>query len=87
MPGGLMQLVAYGAEDVYLTSDLPAIFFKVQYKYNKSLNKIDPVIYYKSHISDKSFTCPITHEITNNPVITICKHIFDKGLYDLNLLR
>lgn len=32
MAGGLMQLVAYGAQDVYLTSDPKITFFKVLYR-------------------------------------------------------
>lgn len=32
MGGGLMQLVAYGAQDVYLTSDPQVTFFKVVYR-------------------------------------------------------
>ena len=32
MSGGLMQLVAYGAQDVYLTGNPQITFFKVVYK-------------------------------------------------------
>ena len=32
MPGGLMQLVAYGAQDLYLTSNPQVTFFKVVYR-------------------------------------------------------
>ena len=32
MPGGLMQLVAYGAQDVYLTGNPQITFFKVVYR-------------------------------------------------------
>ena len=32
MGGGLMQLVAYGAQDVYLTGDPQITFFKVVYR-------------------------------------------------------
>ena len=31
MGGGLMQLVAYGAQDIYLTRDIQITFFKVVY--------------------------------------------------------
>ena len=32
MGGGLMQLVAYGAQDVYLTGNPQITFFKVVYR-------------------------------------------------------
>lgn len=32
MPGGLMQLVAYGAQDIYLTGNAQITFFKVVYR-------------------------------------------------------
>jgi len=32
MPGGLLQLVAYGAQDVYLTGNPQITFFKVVYR-------------------------------------------------------
>ena len=32
MGGGLMQLVAYGAQDVYLTNDPQITFFKTTYR-------------------------------------------------------
>ena len=32
MGGGLMQLVAYGAQDVYLTSNPQITFWKVTYR-------------------------------------------------------
>ena len=32
MGGGLMQLVAYGAQDVYLTGDPQITYFKVVYR-------------------------------------------------------
>ena len=32
MPGGLMQLVAYGAQDIYLTGNPQITFFKVVYR-------------------------------------------------------
>ena len=32
MGGGLMQLVAYGAQDVYLTGNPQITFFKIMYK-------------------------------------------------------
>ena len=32
MSGGIMQLVAYGAQDVYLTGNPQITFFKIVYK-------------------------------------------------------
>ena len=32
MPGGLLQLVAYGAQDVYLTGNPQITFFKIVYR-------------------------------------------------------
>lgn len=32
MSGGLMQLVAYGAQDIYLTGNPQITFFKVVYR-------------------------------------------------------
>jgi hypothetical protein len=32
MPGGLMQLVAYGAQDIYLTGNPQITFFKIVYR-------------------------------------------------------
>ena len=32
MPGGLLQLVAYGAQDIYLTGNPQITFFKVVYR-------------------------------------------------------
>ena len=32
MAGGLMQIVAYGAQDVYLTSNPQITFFKIVYR-------------------------------------------------------
>ena len=37
MGGGLMQLVAYGAQDVYLTGNPQITFFKVVYRRHTQL--------------------------------------------------
>ena len=46
MGGGLMQLVAYGAQDVYLTGNPQITFFKVVYRRhtNFSMEAIDQTI-------------------------------------------
>ena len=45
MAGGLMQLVAYGAQDVYLTGNPQITFFKVVYRRhtNFSMECIEPL--------------------------------------------
>ena len=40
MGGGLMQLVAYGAQDVYLTGNPQITFWKVVYRRHKLRNGI-----------------------------------------------
>src|SRR5271169_5468564 len=42
MGGGLMQLVAYGAQDVYLTGNPQITFFKVVYKRHTNFS-IEPI--------------------------------------------
>ena len=39
MGGGLMQLVAYGAQDIYLTGNPQITFFKVVYRRHKKGQK------------------------------------------------
>jgi hypothetical protein len=39
MGGGLMQLVAYGAQDVYLTGNPQITFFKVVYRRHTNFSK------------------------------------------------
>ena len=38
--GGLMQLVAYGAQDVYLTGNPQITFFKVVYRYDLQTGRL-----------------------------------------------
>ena len=46
MGGGLMQLVAYGAQDIYLTGNPQITFFKVVYRRhtNFSMETIDQTL-------------------------------------------
>ena len=39
MGGGLLQLVAYGAQDVYLTGNPQITFFKVTYRRHTNFEK------------------------------------------------
>ena len=58
MGGGLMQLVAYGAQDIYLTGNPQITFFKVVYRRhtNFSMETIQQTIQGSSSLSDTSET-------------------------------
>ena len=58
MGGGLIQLVAYGAQDVYLTGNPQITFFKVVYRRhtNFSMEIIEQTIIGTSLLSDSSTT-------------------------------
>ena len=43
MGGGLMQLVAYGAQDIYLTGNPQITFFKVVYRRHTNLSRWKPL--------------------------------------------
>ena len=43
MGGGLMQLVAYGAQDVYLTGEPQITFFKVVYRRHTNFS-VEPIV-------------------------------------------
>jgi hypothetical protein len=47
--GGLMQLVAYGAQDVYLTDKPQITFDRKQYHANKLLHNSDKSLERKTH--------------------------------------
>jgi len=57
MVGGLAQLVAYGAQDVYLTGNPPITFFKVKYRQhtNFSMELITQIILIKFRIRAPKF--------------------------------
>ena len=61
MGGGLMQLVAYGAQDVYLTGNPQITFFKVVYRRhtNFSMEAIEQTIN-GSQTNDQSGTVTIS---------------------------
>jgi hypothetical protein len=82
MPGGgLMQLVAYGAQDQYLTGNPIITFWRTTYRRhnnfdingnqpNVQLNKIDNIdswitIYRIIKETDRNIECPISLEIIN----------------------
>ena len=61
MGGGLLQLVAYGAQDVYLTGNPQITFFKVVYRRhtNFSIESIQQT-FNGSPGADKRVTCQIS---------------------------
>ena len=61
MGGGLMQLVAYGAQDIYLTGNPQITFFKVVYRRhtNFSMESIKQVWDGESLKTDGRCTCTI----------------------------
>ena len=63
MGGGLMQLVAYGAQDVYLTGNPTITFFKIVYKRytNFAIEPIDLVV-----IGDNIFGSELTCNVPLN---------------------
>ena len=62
MGGGLMQLVAYGAQDIYLTGNPQITFFKVVYRRhtNFSMETIEQTINGKSTLSSTTTTGDVT---------------------------
>ena len=58
MAGGLLQLVAYGAQDIYLTGNPQITFFKIVYRRhtNFSMECIQQTISGSSTISDTYIT-------------------------------
>ena len=59
MAGGLMQLVAYGAQDVYLTGNPQITFFKVVYRRhtNFSMEAIEHPLNSSPNFGRKSTVC------------------------------
>jgi hypothetical protein len=62
MGGGLMQLVAYGAQDIYLTGNPQITFFKVVYRRhtNFSMETIEQTINGTSTLTDSSTSGTVT---------------------------
>jgi hypothetical protein len=79
MAGGLMQLVAYGAQDVYLTGNPQITFFKVVYRRhtNFSMECIELSLNGNSRFGSKNSTC-ITRNgdlITNMYLMVKLEHV------------
>ena len=68
MGGGLMQLVAYGAQDLYLTGNPQITFFKVVYRRhtNFSIESIEQVFSGTADFKGDRFTQPSQPESKNN---------------------
>ena len=62
MGGGLMQLVAYGAQDIYLTGNPQITFFKVVYRRhtNFSMECIQQTISGSSTVTSSSSSGSVT---------------------------
>ena len=61
MGGGLLQLVAYGAQDIYLSGNPQITFFKVVYRRhtNFSMESIEQTFNGSANFNSK-VTCPIS---------------------------
>ena len=77
MGGGLMQLVAYGAQDIYLTGDPQITFFKVVYRRhtNFSMETIEQTINGDSTTAGGSGTVTISRN--GDSATTTCWHCHD----------
>lgn len=64
MSGGIIQLVAYGAENVYLNSDPQITFFKVVYRRHTNFSRENISMNFSQENPDfgQKVTCPITPE-------------------------
>jgi len=61
MGGGLMQLVAYGAQDIYLTGNPQITFFKVVYRRHTNFSRESiPQVFDGAADFDKKVTCTIS---------------------------
>ena len=69
MGGGLMQLVAYGAQDIYLTGNPQITFFKVVYRRhtNFSMESIEQTLDGFTQGTDGRFTSTISRKWRFNP--------------------
>jgi hypothetical protein len=85
MGGGLMQLIAYGPQDIYLTGNPQITFFKVVFKRHTNFS-IEPIQQSWNSTADfgRSVTCIINrtgdlisnmHVVISLPVIDACSNI------------
>ena len=71
MGGGLMQLVAYGAQDIYLTGNPQITFFKVVYRRHTNFS----MEVYSTNLEWSRWPdCwkPVLHHFRNGDLVTRC---------------
>lgn len=86
MGGGLMQLVAYGAQDVYLTGSAQITFFKVIYRRHTNFS-VEPIPQTFTGAADfgRTVTCTINRNgdlITNMYVNINLREVITTGTYN-----
>lgn len=80
MPGGLMNIFAYGAQDIYLTSNPTINFFHIQWSYEYRILSQE----------DRNTECPVTLEPITGDYATCdeCKYNISLSVLDtLSLMR
>ena len=72
MGGGLMQLVAYGAQDVYLTGNPQITFWKVTYRRhtNFAMESIEQTS------TDRLISVAVSHARSHVTVILLTEHTY-----------
>ncbi len=87
MGGGLMQLVAYGAQDIYLTGNPQITFFKVVYRRhtNFSMESIEQTFNGTADFGRK-VTCTISRngDLINKVYLQVTLPEIDPNLFDTN---
>ena len=84
MGGGLMQLVAYGAQDIYLTGNPQITFFKVVYRRhtNFSMETIQQTISGASSLSSSTSTGTVTISRNGDLVSKVYVTSSTEGIFD-----
>lgn len=92
MGGGLIELVAYGAQDIYLTGNPQITFFKVVYRRhtNFSMESIQQTVsgtsILKDTISNGSVTISRNGDLLSN-VYVKCNQDTTHGIYGFNIIK
>ena len=87
MSGGLLQLVAYGAQDIYLTGNPSITYFNVQYRRNTSFKEmpspkhicLDFTPYSAEIVAYECAICLSDFDLTSQVHITKCNHVYHHG--------
>ena len=87
MPGGLMNIFAYGAQDIYLTSNPTINFFHIQYNRHNERDSISIQWSYEYRIlsqEDRNTECPVTLEPITGDYATCdeCKYNISLSVLD-----